>query len=412
MASDAGELQDAFKKGLDRLLGDPAKKVLILQKLGLDELTKKNSEGTTDRANQQSSEALANLTPSGKSVGANWPQVPTPFWIAPYPGYFPANPATTGYGPVYAPPEFYPPGFQSGNRADKGLDEPGPSGATSARTSNYNEDTIDESEALELVEFDPSVYPKDSWEAPKSMTNFLEKHFNRSLSDSEREAIMKDFPKPNCEALAVPKLDQEVKEQLKRKGKDPHFGSEKSLYKIQEQLLDATGPLTCMWSDLLNKEAKVSSEDILLLLQRSLVLLGSASHAVSQERRKIAWSRINPQLKSLATEEYDKRESNLFGPGFLEKASKRLEAEKTLSKVSNQGRGGGPPPPKKPRFENDRNDLRSFLSRGAPARFGGRKVQRQQLFTSYTRFQSPRYHQWSKSTRTQTSSNFKPKANQ
>ena len=74
---------------------------------------------------------------------------------------------------------------------------------------------------------------------------------------------MKDFPKPNCEALTVPKLDQEFKEQLKRKGKDPFFGGEKSLYKIQEQLLDATGPLTCLWSDLLNKEAKVSSEDIL-----------------------------------------------------------------------------------------------------------------------------------------------------
>ena len=47
------------------------------------------------------------------------------------------------------------------------------------------------------------------------------------------------------------------------------------------------------------------------------------SHTVSQERRKIAWSRINPQLKALATEEYIKRESNLFGPGFLEKATKR-----------------------------------------------------------------------------------------
>ena len=81
--------------------------------------------------------------------------------------------------------------------------------------------------------------------------------------------------------------------------------------------MDATGPLTCLWSDLLNKEAKVSSEDILLLIQCALVLLGSASHTVSQERRKIAWSRINPQLKTLATEEYDKRESNLFGPGFL-----------------------------------------------------------------------------------------------
>ena len=175
-------------------------------------------------------------------------------------------------------------------------------------------------------------------------------------------------------------------------------------------LEDATRPLTCLWLDLLNKEAKVSSEDILLLIQRALVLFGSASHTVSQQRRKIAWSRINPQLKTLATEEYDKRESNLFGPGFLEKTTKRLEAEKASSKVTSQGRGGGPPP-KRARFKNDRNHLRSFLSRGPPAQYGGRKVQCQQPYSSYTRFQSPKYRQWSKNVRNQSSPS-KPKANQ
>jgi hypothetical protein len=53
---------------------------------------------------------------------------------------------------------------------------------------------------------------------------------------------MKDFPKPLSGALAVPKLDGQVKDHLKAKGKDPHFGAEKSLYKIQEHLLDVAGP--------------------------------------------------------------------------------------------------------------------------------------------------------------------------
>ena len=39
-------------------------------------------------------------------------------------------------------------------------------------------------------------------------------------------------------------------------------------------------------------------------------------------------------MKSLATEEYEKREKNLFGPGFLDKASKRIDVNKTLAKVS------------------------------------------------------------------------------
>ena len=280
-----------LRKESKDLLSDPAKKSLILQKLGLDDLANKdliNSEGTEDCVNQPAMEALANLTPSGKSVGASWPQVPVPFWMAPF---FPVNPPAPGsgcgYSPMFAHLGFYPPGpgIQPDNRAGRESEEPGPSisGARSTEKSHDVEDAIyllDESEALEMVEFDPSVSPKDSWEPPRSMVSFLEKHFNRSPSDSEREAIMRDFQKPNCEVLTVPKLDQEVKEQLKRKGKDPFFGGEKSLYKIQEQLLDATGPLTCLWSDLLNKEAK----DILLLIQRALVLLGSASHSVSREK--------------------------------------------------------------------------------------------------------------------------------
>ena len=89
----------------------------------------------------------------------------------------------------------------------------------------------------------------------------------------ERDAIRKDFPKPIGDFLHAPKLDEQVKDHLRRKGKDPHFGSEKALYKLQEQVIDVAGPLTCLWADLLNREAKVAEEDIILLVQRALVLL-------------------------------------------------------------------------------------------------------------------------------------------
>ena len=46
---------------------------------------------------------------------------------------------------------------------------------------------LDEAQALELVEFDPSVEPKDAWSPPPAMTSFLEKHFHRSLEEGERE---------------------------------------------------------------------------------------------------------------------------------------------------------------------------------------------------------------------------------
>ena len=63
---------------------------------------------------------------------------------------------------------------------------------------------------------------------------------------------------------ATPRIDKEVKEQLKRKGKDAHWGAEKPLYKIQEQVLDVSGPLTCLWADLMRKEASHSAEDVLV----------------------------------------------------------------------------------------------------------------------------------------------------
>ena len=104
--------------------------------------------------------------------------------------------------------------------------------------------------------------------------------------------------------MQVPRLDDQLNENLK--GKDPHYGSEKTLYKLQESLLDVAGPLTCLWGDLLNKDAKVSAEGILLLVQRALVLLSNASHAMSQERRKVAWAKVNPKLRSRTTRSEDR----------------------------------------------------------------------------------------------------------
>ena len=68
-----------------------------------------------------------------------------------------------------------------------------------------------------------------------------------------------------------------------------------------------------------------------------MVQVRSTSQAIDIERRKIAWGRIDPGLKTLAKETYNNRKSNLFGPGFLEKASKKIDADKALAKVIHDG---------------------------------------------------------------------------
>ena len=79
------------------------------------------------------------------------------------------------------------------------------------------------------------------------------------------------------------------------------------------------------------------------------------------ERRKVAWARarINPDLKSLALEEYKDRKDKLFGPEILEKASKKLEADKALAKVS------APPlnPRKRARTEEQLDLIEFFIQR-------------------------------------------------
>ena len=50
-----------------------------------------------------------------------------------------------------------------------------------------------------------------------------------------------------------------------------------------------------------------------LAMQKTLVLLGSALYAMTQEQREIAWARLILELKSLAKEEYKDRDSACSG---------------------------------------------------------------------------------------------------
>ena len=78
-----------------------------------------------------------------------------------------------------------------------------------------------------------------------------------------------------------------------------------------------------------------TKEQTILLLQRELVLVGSMCNFINIERNKIACSRINPALKSLAGKNFEKHQGKLFGPQFLERVSKKMEAKKAMLKVIN-----------------------------------------------------------------------------
>ena len=132
------------------------------------------------------------------------------------------------------------------------------------------------------VAFDPTaVAPNDDFrfDTHEVITN-LEKHFRLSLDKDVRNSMHKTHPLPRTPVMRVPKVDRFMMDHLKHrypKSRDAELGT------IQAALLSAAGPLTCLWSDLLdnnllaNEAAVVNVHDVLNIVQCTFVLMGNAN---------------------------------------------------------------------------------------------------------------------------------------
>ena len=86
--------------------------------------------------------------------------------------------------------------------------------------------------------------------------------------------------------MRVPTVDDFVLDHLKQ-----HFpkSCDHKLGTKQAALLRCTGPLSCLWSELLDndllksKDAVINVHHVLNVLQRTLVLLGNANELVSMQ---------------------------------------------------------------------------------------------------------------------------------
>ena len=212
-----GEAQEREKQ-ISALLGDSTLRDSLIQKLTEGgHVTKQNTP------NQKKDGSM----PGGYPFGSGgWPAFPVQFPFVPYPAwrssYIPA--VVTGAGSSQLP---------HGSALESG--QPGSSrvqGQEEGEEEDYL-DLLDEDEALELVQFEPVVDDDDAWKACDTINNFIKKSFTQVITPTARDGIMKDYPKPKIEALFAPKLDEDVKKQIERAGKDPHYGVEKHLYNLQ-----------------------------------------------------------------------------------------------------------------------------------------------------------------------------------
>jgi len=90
-------------------------------------------------------------------------------------------------------------------------------------------------------------------------------------------------------------------------------------------------------------------------------MVAGLSHSITQERRQIAWSRLNPVIKDISMEDTKKEKgATLFGKNFMEKATKRME-RKALAKFTSSPKES--PAPKRRKYTQDPTDLHRFLEK-------------------------------------------------
>ena len=190
-----------------------------------------------------------------------------------------------------------------------------------------------------LVAFDPSsVAPNDDFvfDTHEVISNYLEKHFRSSLDKDVRNAMHKTHPLPRTPVMRVPTVDRFMMDHLKHrypKSRDAELGT------IQSALLFAAGPLTCLWSDLLDNNlladeaAVISTQDVLNVVQRTLVLMGNANELISQARRCNILQCVDKDLEKYGKDPRPNTRECLFGEEFCSQLKSRVESDTTLSQV-------------------------------------------------------------------------------
>lgn len=92
------------------------------------------------------------------------------------------------------------------------------------------------------IELEDEITSSGRWEASDELSALLPLLFTKELSAFERQAIVKDFLRPNMECVLTPDLDSYLGDLV------PQAKSvDKPIKKSQDLILDVTGPLTLVW---------------------------------------------------------------------------------------------------------------------------------------------------------------------
>lgn len=189
------------------------------------------------------------------------------------------------------------------------------------------------------VVFDPNSLVADdefTFETHEVIKRYLESNFRTTLDKDVRKIMHKEHPVPRTPVMKAPKVDQFVLDHLSNRfpqSRDNELGT------IQKALLRVAGPLSCLWSELIDndlvkdEDSVISVHDVLSVVQRTLVLLGNANELVSQARRCTILRSVDQGLEKYGKKHPTNNQELLFGNEFCTNLKSQVESDKALSQV-------------------------------------------------------------------------------
>ena len=136
-----------------------------------------------------------------------------------------------------------------------------------------------------------------------------------------------------CDDLVHPKINPVIRG-AKSFQANKHCGiNDHKLTRIQDQAISAACPILYLWQNFKN-ETELSYEEILKMLQQSLVFLGSVNANINSFRRESLSNDLSKDFSSLAYDQSIKHGEFLFGTDLAEKIEKQSKEQKLTSKIT------------------------------------------------------------------------------
>lgn len=209
-----------------------------------------------------------------------------------------------------------------------------------------------------------------------NMQKYLDEHLKSCLSKEEREALFKEYPKPDLDSCTAPKVDTFIADYLGKRMPKEH---DSDMSKIQSTVLAIIRPLTTAWQKLSESgidedpEMVVRASEVLAMIQCTLCLVGNSAELISQMRRKKILEVVDTTWSKYGAESNPNSKAFLFGDDFQKSLTEKVERDSAISKAASLTKRGKREREPTTFFRKEGRKTDNFFRGGPPAKYGSRQ---------------------------------------